>query len=141
MQAIGVPDILVVVSPHLGLLDSWLPILSEIRRRDLLAHISAILPTENVRSQFREGNLLTELGEAIFDSVLCASGDEEWVAFDSLRAAAGLSTDKTSEPKMIDLAEIGAGVGGSFRHRGGKEEAHAADHGGVRQRNLVLAPA
>ena len=83
--------ILFVVSPNLGIVDLWLPILVELKRRNAHNKIVAFFPEEHILARVRDGDLLTELSHALFDSTICRDVRGSWSAnADFKRAAARL---------------------------------------------------
>ena len=54
-SASAVADVMIVVMPHLGILDSWLPILDELKRRETRISLSAVAPDPKLSGAIATG--------------------------------------------------------------------------------------
>jgi hypothetical protein len=80
-------EILFVISPNFGIIDSWLPILYELKKRNHHG-IAAFFARKNLLAQVREGDLLTEFSEMFFESVIWEASSSGWLVASSLKRAA-----------------------------------------------------
>jgi hypothetical protein len=94
--ASAVADVMIIVVPHLGILDSWLPILDELKRREAPVSVSAVVPDRKrlVRSQ-REDFLLDHCN-ALVDSVFTRMFGEPWTRFETFHQAAIYARERDS---------------------------------------------
>jgi hypothetical protein len=78
------PDIVFIGSPNLGIMEQWLPVLYELKKRDNNLKIAALFPVGRVANQVNKGDTLSELSDSIFDYVIFKSWTGAWVCSDSL---------------------------------------------------------
>ena len=84
----SIADALIVVMPHLGILDSWLPILDNLKRREAPITIDAAAPHWKRLARAQSDDFLLHQCDALVDSVLTRMFGEAWRQFDSFDQAA-----------------------------------------------------
>jgi len=77
-------DILFLVSPNYGLLDNWLPVLYELKKRKPDVKITAIFPRSEIVFGITPEEVTTRLGDLIFNKVIFKSRAGFWVLADNL---------------------------------------------------------
>lgn len=88
-------DLALIISPNLGVMDSWLPIIRNLKSRNRQLFVTAIAPFRHTAAQFRAGDLMTELGAQTFDLVVARNRENVWTAYSDLKQA----MRRKSEPK------------------------------------------
>mgnify|MGYP006274957987 CR=1 FL=1 len=83
-------SLLFICSPSLGILDTWLPVLSKINELRPDVQIHCIIPKHRTVTKIDPDNVLIRLSDDIFDFVICKTEDNKWVKLDNLREAAHL---------------------------------------------------
>lgn len=87
-SASAVADVMIVVMPHLGILDSWLPILDELKRREAGISVSAVAPDPKLLARSQPEDFLLDRCRSLIDCVLSRSYGEPWRRFESFNQAA-----------------------------------------------------
>jgi hypothetical protein len=95
--------ILFVVSPNLGIVDSWLPVLVELKRRNEQTRLVAFFPEAHILSRARPGDLLTELAHTLFDSVIFRDERGQWISLDDFKGAAAALHDHQSHTGIFNF--------------------------------------
>src|SRR5262245_58826524 len=80
-------DVLLLVLPHWGIVDSWLPVLTELRRRQANMSISAILPSPKKLPRLQRHDFLVDWCNDIFDGVIFRRSGKHWIHASSLEEA------------------------------------------------------
>lgn len=83
--------VLFLVSPSFGLLDNWLPVFCELKKRRPDITLTALFPKTETVSEINSAEIITQLGESIFNKVIFKSRAGFWVMADSLAHARELS--------------------------------------------------
>jgi len=73
------PKICFLCAPSLGILDSWLPVLAEIRRLEPKARISMVLGKRENVQEIDTGNVLLRIAAPLVDEILFPSLSGGWV--------------------------------------------------------------
>jgi hypothetical protein len=73
--------------PSLGILDVWLPVLDELKKRRPDLTFTAILPRPRVAEEIDADDVLIRIGEAVFDEVVYKTNEGRWVRARSFREA------------------------------------------------------
>ncbi len=78
------PRIFILCFPHLGMLDSWLPIIY--RANNLASHLNftLIIPSVMIVRNFHRDNAIVKISDSIFDEVLIHAYDEVWIKHNSV---------------------------------------------------------
>src|SRR5262245_27812264 len=110
-------DVMIVVLPHLGILDSWLPILDELKRRQYPLSLSAVVPERIahrktlvlerlVRAQHED--FLMERCNALVDFVFTRAVGETWSRFETFHDAAeyAITRDRRSPGRRDRYVEL-----------------------------------
>jgi hypothetical protein len=82
-----VPDILLLVSPHFGVVDSWLPILCELKRQSKDISIGAIV-TDKILDKINLTDFVTQEANKVIDLVIFKGHRHVWRTAESFEAAA-----------------------------------------------------
>lgn len=85
------PEVLFLVSPNFGLLDSWLPVLVELKRRRPDAAITAVIPKPSTALEIHPSEVTIQIAESIFDGVVFKSRSGSWVRAESFARARELA--------------------------------------------------
>jgi len=81
------PEVLFLVSPNLGLLDSWLPVFWELKKRQPEIIITAVFPKASIVSEIDPGEVSTELAQSVINEVMFKSRTGMWVTTEKLAEA------------------------------------------------------
>lgn len=74
-------------SPGLGILDSWLPVLWELKKRDTRFRFVCLFPKPSSVDLIDEESILVQIAEGIFDEVIFKTHSNLWVATTKMNAA------------------------------------------------------
>lgn len=77
------PSVVFIVSPNFGIMEQWLPVLSELKRKRSEINLIALFPTARIAAQIKPDNLLVDIAEDVFDNVIFKSWYGAWVLSDS----------------------------------------------------------
>lgn len=86
-------EVLFLVSPNLGLLDNWLPVLLELRKKRPDITITALFPKPETVSEINPNEMMVQIGASIFDRVIFRSRAGLWTMADSLTHAKKLKEE------------------------------------------------
>ena len=77
-------------SPSLGILDNWLPVIWDLKKKQKDLKFIIIFPRSNFIDQINLSNILLTLGSNIFDSIVFKSNSGLWLTNDDLNKVRGL---------------------------------------------------
>jgi len=78
------PKIFVLCYPHLGTLDSWLPIVNKINSNACRLDYILIIPDTNIIKSFNVDNAIIKIANNIFNEVLVHVDDDLWIKHPSI---------------------------------------------------------
>ena len=93
-------EIVFIVSPSLGILDSYLPILVELKKRRPDVKITAVIPKIGVISEADPNDTVIRMCESVLDEVVFRAISGSWASAKTL-AEAKLSDSKNTVPKNM----------------------------------------
>lgn len=85
------PTLVLLVSPSLGIVDNWLPVLAAARERDATRTIVAVLPERRAALEVEADDVVVRLTDELVDRVVVRALDGSLLAAPSLVAAAALA--------------------------------------------------
>ena len=81
--------IFVLCYPHLGTLDSWLPVVNSINAIASHTNFTLVIPNATIIRSFHRDNAVVKIANNIFDTVLIHAYDDTWIRhtsiFDSMK--------------------------------------------------------
>lgn len=73
---------ILVCAPNIGVLDNWLPVVSELRQRAPELRITLVYPAPDLYMQAGTNPVLASLADALCDRILVRLGPASWVSID-----------------------------------------------------------
>lgn len=101
------PDALYIGAPNPGILDQWLPVLWELKKRNPYVVIFAAFPMVRTATESYPQDVLVQMGERLFDGALFQTADGEWFFKDSLIEAGNLARKKNVSRCETALKRVG----------------------------------
>lgn len=76
--------LLFICSPSAGILDNWIPIFSELKKKKKKLKITAVFSVEDTINSLKIDNILSNYANRLFDNCLIQSRQGNWYSFSSL---------------------------------------------------------
>ena len=87
------PIAICILSPHLGILDAWLPLLWQLKRTRPELSLLAIFPRRNDAIEVTDKDFLVEYSKELFEGVICMGEGGQGTAYSSIVDAAAPMTN------------------------------------------------
>jgi hypothetical protein len=97
--------IFLICYPHLGVLDSWLPIVSEMSDMTDFSSFTLIIPNAMITRNFHMDNAIVNISDSIFDSVLIRTYDKVWIKHTSVLNSINWYKNNHSILRLLDMSE------------------------------------
>ncbi|MDP3735455.1 MAG: hypothetical protein Q8R39_03440 [bacterium] len=95
------PRVVCLMYPSMGILDNWLPVLSELKQRRPDLKITALLPRQRVVAEIDLAEVTMRLGEQVFDEVVYKSRAGFWARAESFAQTKALAERSRTVSSMI----------------------------------------
>lgn len=99
------PTLVLLVSPSLGILDNWLPVLAAARERAPDRRIVAVLPERRAVLEVEERDTVIRLADAIVDRVVVRALDGSMLGAPTFAAAAALARADRRGAALVRLVD------------------------------------
>lgn len=84
-EGLADPRVILIISPNMGILESWAPILWDLRTKGI--KITAVFPKEKTLAQISNSDTITKFGEDFFDSIIIRADGGYWKQAENLTRA------------------------------------------------------
>lgn len=84
----GESEIVLLISPHFGIVDAWLPVVAELKRRRPETSICAIIPETKGVARVNPDDFVTTIAKSYIDRIIFAGPRNQWVnagSFDGVK--------------------------------------------------------
>lgn len=79
-------------SPSLGILDSWLPILAELKKKEPGINFVLLIPKAGIVEHISDADITIQIAKTIFNEVLFVTHDGSWKRVDRIEDAVRINS-------------------------------------------------
>lgn len=100
-------DIVFLCSPHIGIIDNWLPVLWELKKRIGDTHnFICIVPKTSWINESALQNALIKLSDKVFDKIILKNPYDDWVVVDSFVDANDFLKSNKKSGRLVEFANV-----------------------------------